>query len=48
MFDLIQIHKLITNNGNVECYYRHPEVNPERTVARSQTDSLNLVKERSN
>lgn len=48
MFDLIQMHKLITNIGHVKCNYRHPEVNPERTVTRSQTDSLNIIKERSN
>ena len=48
MFYLIQMHKLITNIGHVKCNYRHPEVNPERTVTRSQTDSLNIIKERSN
>ena len=48
MFDLIQMHKLITNIGHVKCNYRQPEVNPERKFTRSQTDSLNITKERSN
>ncbi len=45
MFDLIDMNKLITNIAIVEWHSRHPEVNPERTVTRSQTDSLNRIKE---
>ena len=38
---------LIWANKQTVRLLRHPEVKPERTVTRSQTDSLNLVKERS-